>query len=300
MPVKYDVDTKIIYNIGDPMAHSCATFMHNAVYQLANLNAVNLTAIIPKGGLKKFIEAAHTLGAAGFDLTTPHKSDIVRYLDECEPAAAAFQCVNCVKIEKGRLIGIGVDGIGLNLAMQAQFGPVKDKRILILGAGAVAGLAANEFALAGAKEITIANRTVEKAQHIAETIERLHDYTCLCCSIEERFLRRQRNKWILWYSVRPLGVWEKNHYPGLCIVDALPNHCAVVDVLYPDTQLLAACRRRGLRTMNGQHMMVYQQIAKMKFRFGIDFPEKLLPEVAEAVAIGVTMVQFRNQSLNVK
>ena len=46
--------------------------------------------------------------------------------------------------------------------------------------------------------------------------------------------------------------------------------------------------------MNGQRMMVYQQIPKMKFRFGIDFPAELLPEVEEAVAVGVTMVQFRN------
>lgn len=299
MPVKYDVDTKIIYNIGDPMGHSCATFMHNAVYQLANLNAVNLTVIVPKGGLEKFIEAAYTLGAAGFDLTTPHKSDIVRYLDECEPAAAAFQCVNCVKIENSRLIGIGVDGIGLSLATQAQFGPVKGKRILILGAGAVAGLAANEFALADAKEITIANRTLEKAEHIAETIEKLHGYTCCrCCPIEADFLRDVAGQVDLVVQCTSIGRLTEAPHPGLCIVDALPSHCAVVDVLYPDTQLLAACRCRGLRTMNGQRMMVYQQIAKMKFRFGIDFPESLLPEVEEAVAVGVTMVQFRNQHLN--
>lgn len=298
MPVKFDVDTQIIYNIGDPMAHSCATFMHNAVYNLANINAVNLTAVIPKGGLEKFIEAARTLGVAGFDLTTPHKSDIVPFLDECEPAAAAFRCVNCVKFEAGRMIGMGVDGIGLSLATQAQFGPVKGKRVLILGAGAVAGLAANEFFMAGAKEITIANRTVERAWHIAETIEKLHGYTCTCCPMEERFLREAAEQADLLVQCTSVGRLSEKPYPGLCVVDALPSHCKVVDVLYPDTQLLAACRQRGLETMTGQRMMVYQQIAKMKFRFGIDFPETLLPEVEEAVAVGVTMVQFRNQHLN--
>ena len=112
MAVKFTVDTQVIFNVGNPMDHSCSTYMHNAVYALANVNAVNLTAVIPKGGLSQFIEAAKVLKSTGFDLTTPHKADIVPFLDECEPAAAAFRCVNCVKIKNGRLSGIGVDGVG--------------------------------------------------------------------------------------------------------------------------------------------------------------------------------------------
>lgn len=294
MPLKFNVDTQVIYNIGDPMDHSCATYMHNAVYALANVNAVNLTTIIPKGGLEKFIEAARTLGAAGFDLTTPHKADIVPFLDACEPAAAAFRCVNCVKFEGEKLIGMGVDGIGLSLAVQARFGPVKGKAVLILGAGAVAGLAANELCKSGAARIFIANRTEEKARFIAQTLQQMHGFTCVCGPMEESFLREAAAAADLVIQCTSTGRPGEERYPALDVVQYLRPSCKVVDVLYPDTQLLEACRERGLETMNGQRMMVYQQIPKMKFRFGIDFPEELLPEVEEAVAVGVTMVQFRN------
>ena len=295
MSVKFNVDTQVIYNIGDPMDHSCATYMHNAVYKLMNVNAVNLTTIIPKGGLSQFIEAAKTLGSAGFDLTTPHKADIVPFLDECEPAAAAFRCVNCVKIENGKLSGIGVDGIGLALAVKSRFGSLEGKKVLVLGAGSVAGLAVNELCKAGVSKITIANRTVEKAAFIAETIHNLHGFTCDCGPMEREFLLEAAKDATLVVQCTSTGRPEHAEYPGLCVTEVLPQDCKVVDVLYPDTQLLSAARARGLETMNGQRMMVFQQIPKMKFRFGIDFPEKLLPEVDEAVAVGVTMVKFRNE-----
>ncbi|MDE7244148.1 MAG: hypothetical protein K2O18_09255, partial [Oscillospiraceae bacterium] len=220
MPVKFNVDTRVIYNIGDPMAHSCATYMHNAVYALANVNAVNLTAVIPKGGLPEFIQAAKVLGAAGFDLTTPHKADIVPFLDECEPAAELFRCVNCVKIEDGKLIGMGVDGVGLRMAVERRFGSAAGKRVLILGGGAVAGLAAAEFCKAGAAGLTIANRTVEKAEQIAKKIQSLYGFSCACGPLEKAFLQKAAGEADLVVQCTSTGRLGEAEYPALCAVDA--------------------------------------------------------------------------------
>ena len=71
MRLKYDVDTKILFQIGDPLDQCCATYLHNALYEFANINAVNLSVPVPKGGLGDFVKAAKTIHAAGFDLTMP-------------------------------------------------------------------------------------------------------------------------------------------------------------------------------------------------------------------------------------
>ena len=51
MRLKYDVDTKILFQIGDPLDQCCATYLHNALYEFANINAVNLSVPVPKEAL---------------------------------------------------------------------------------------------------------------------------------------------------------------------------------------------------------------------------------------------------------
>ena len=46
MRVKYDTDTQLLFQIGDPLDHACACYIHNRMYELANLNAVNLNVVV--------------------------------------------------------------------------------------------------------------------------------------------------------------------------------------------------------------------------------------------------------------
>ena len=115
MRVKYNVDTHLIFQIGDPVDHATAPFLHNAMYDLANVNAICTPVFVPRGHLPEFIQAVKTIGASGFDITMPHKSDIIPLLDECDEASRVFNCVNHVKLVDGKLIGIGLDGVGMGL-----------------------------------------------------------------------------------------------------------------------------------------------------------------------------------------
>jgi shikimate dehydrogenase len=293
MNVKYNVDTKVIYNIGDPLDHSIAPFLFSKVYQYMNLNAVNLAAVIPRGKLAGFIQAARTLGCPGADLTSPHKRDIIPFLDECEPAAKAFGCVNTVKIKGDKLIGIGLDGSGLSLAVQNRLGPVGDRRALVLGAGPVAGLAAHELCLSGVSHISIANRTVEKARDIAETIESMHGVPCAYGPLEDAFLSETAKKAGIALQCTSLGRKGEAGLASYGFVSGLPADCFAVDVLYPETQFLAACARHNLKSLNGLCMMLYQQIPKIKFHFGVDVPQTAIPAFEEAAEVAVTLIRFR-------
>ena len=58
MHVKYDDETKLMFQIGDPIDHACAAALHNTMYEIANLNAVCTLVRVKKGDLPRFIEAA--------------------------------------------------------------------------------------------------------------------------------------------------------------------------------------------------------------------------------------------------
>ncbi|MDR3077836.1 MAG: hypothetical protein LBV15_03625, partial [Planctomycetota bacterium] len=62
MRLKYNADTQIVFQIGDPIEFSCAAFLHNAIYEYANLNAVSLPLRVEKGRLPEFVNAVRFMG----------------------------------------------------------------------------------------------------------------------------------------------------------------------------------------------------------------------------------------------
>ena len=137
MRVKYNLNTKITFQVTGPFDRGAAAMLHNAMYEYAHINAVDLHVSAEKGGLKPIVDAVRGLGAIGFYLGEPHKSDIIEFLDEVDPISEAFHCVNTVIHRDGKLYGIGMDGIGMAMAIEQAFGPVQGKRVLVIGAGAV-------------------------------------------------------------------------------------------------------------------------------------------------------------------
>ena len=297
MNVKYNVDTKVIYNIGDPLDHSIAPYLINEVYSYMNLNAVSIPAVIPKGKLSEFVEAAKLLGCWGIDLTSPHKEDIIPFLDACDSAARAFGCVNTVKIQDGRLTGIGLDGSGLAYAVEDRLGSIKGRRALILGGGSVAGLVAHEMCVHDVSSITIANRTTEKAKKIAGIIKDMHGVSCEHGPLEDSFLNEAAKNANIVIQCTSLGRIGEQGYDSYAFINNFPEDCFAIDVLYPETQFLNPCIARGIKTLNGQWMMLYQQIHKMKFHFGVEVPKSAIPAFEEAADVAVTLIRARRKRL---
>ena len=290
MRVKYNIDTTLVCQIGDPLDHSCAAFVHNAMYEIANLNAVCLTVKVKKGELPKFIEAARTLNMNGFDITMPHKGDVIQYLDVCDESSRAFKCVNHVKFVDGKLHGVGLDGVGMGLAIQHDGVKIKDSVVLILGAGAVAGPIAAALCERGAKRVIVANRTVDKAKYIADTLKQLYKIETECGPLTEDYLGKVARDTNIVVQCTSLGMaGHDTQYETLEFIKALPKDATVADVLYPTTKVLETARSLGLKTVNGMGMMLHQQFAMMEFRFGIKMPDYALDVAHEALELAIVM-----------
>jgi len=290
------VDTQIVFQIGDPIEFSCAAYLHNAMYEYANINAVSLPLKVEKGKLHEFIQAARLMNINGFDLTTPHKSDIIEYLDECDEISRIFQCVNHVKLVDGKLIGCGLDGVGMGLSIESEFGPVKGLDVIIIGAGAVAGAIAADLCTRGVKSVTVVNRTVGKAEYIANALQSKYSIPASFGPLTDEHLSALAPDAGLIVQCTTLGpMLHDADFASLEFVEKLPQHCVVADVLYPTTTILQKAAQRGLQIIDGTGMMYYQQLAAVEFRFGVKLPPDAVKEAEEALSIAITMREIKNK-----
>lgn len=301
MRVKYDTDTQLLFQIGDPLDHACACYVHNRMYELANLNAVNLNVVVKKGELPAFIQSCKQLGVKGFDITMPHKSDIIPLCDEVDPLSREFRCVNHVRIREGKLFGVGLDGLGMCMAIEAAGIPLQGARVLMLGAGAVSGPIAAELCKKGAASVVVLNRTVEKAEKEIHSLKKhFPQLTVGAAELCPEQMCRYAPDTDLVVQCTSLGMsGHSGDYEDLSFVGLLPDTASVADVIFnPErTALLKAAETRGLRVLNGMGMLVNQEKAMMKFHFDIDMDEKFASEGEEALLIALAMRQLRTRRL---
>ncbi len=115
------------------------------------------------GAVRRFMAE----GGRGINVTVPFKVEAEALADESHEAAAICGAANCLKFEDGQIIAENFDGVGLVRDIEANLGiRLAGKSVLFAGAGGATRGAIMPFLEAGVAEITIANRTLSKAQDI--------------------------------------------------------------------------------------------------------------------------------------
>jgi len=135
------------------VGHSRSPGMQNAAFEYCGLGRPYGKAAVAPAELPEFVRQARNC-LAGFNATVPHKEALLQLIDEVSPDARLAGSVNTVKVVNGRLCGCSTDGIGLQRALEYNFGEkgrVKDSSFLFIGAGGAARASAFHLAAAGAK-----------------------------------------------------------------------------------------------------------------------------------------------------
>ena len=163
--------TKILCVFGHPIGHSMSPIMHNAAIKDLYLDFAYIAFDVDPNSLEKAIEGIRALGILGSNVTIPHKIKIMPFLDEIDPLAERIGAINTIKNEKGILKGKNTDAVAAKMALIEAGCDLKEKKIIILGAGGAARAIA--FSLADLVEkIVLLNRTEEKAKKSVNTIRR--------------------------------------------------------------------------------------------------------------------------------
>lgn len=161
-------ETDIYGLIGDPVDKSPSNITHNRVFGFYNLNAVYIKLNIESNELEAFFKEIESLNFRGLSVTMPLKESVMPHLDEIDSKAHAISAVNTIVFKDNKLIGYNTDCTGALLAIEEKTF-VKNKNILIIGAGGSAKAIAFEAILRGAN-VTILNRNIEKALRVASIL----------------------------------------------------------------------------------------------------------------------------------
>ena len=264
-----DAKTKVIGLIGHPVEHSFSPIMHNAAFKDKGLNYVYVAFDVLPENLKYVIDGAKALGIVGFNVTIPHKIEIMKYLEEIDRDAQLIGAVNTIKIENGRAIGYNTDGIGARKALEEEIGKVKDKNIIIYGAGGAARAVA--FELAKNNNIIIANRTIEKAEKLAKEIAE---------KLGKEFGREVKFDSLdadlegvdIVINATPIGMYPNVNVEPIVKADKLREDMVVMDLIYNplETVLLKEAKKVGAKAINGLGMLIYQGAIAFKIWTGVD------------------------------
>ena len=156
--------------LGYPIGHSMSPVFQQAALDDCGVDAqVSWPTRWPRTTLGEFVNGLRQPGIMGINVTVPHKLAVMPFLDEIDDWATEAGAVNTIVNRQGLLTGHNTDGYGFLRALRegADFEP-RGRRTLILGAGGAARGVVLALAREGVGELTIANRTPERAEGLAQ------------------------------------------------------------------------------------------------------------------------------------
>ncbi|WP_298437736.1 shikimate dehydrogenase [Geobacter sp.] len=252
--------TKVLAIIGWPVDHSLSPLMQNAVLEEMGLDYTYVPFAVREEGLGDAIRGMRALGVVGFNVTIPHKSAVIPYLDRLSPDAALIGAVNTVKREGDDLVGYNTDGVGFLKSLREDLGvDPSGANILLLGAGGAARSALVVLCRAGAARIVIANRSVERGEALAEEFRRYFAGTQIAViGLGAPSVADEIQKIDLLVNTTSVGM-KGTSFETLDL-SLLSPQSALYDMVYVpwETPLLRDALHRGLRCANGIGMLVAQ------------------------------------------
>lgn len=279
--------------VGDPVRHSLSPRLHNAAYLALGLDWAYGAFPVAPWQVEGAIAGAASLGFVGLSVTMPHKEAAARLADEVSPVVERLGSANTLSFERGRVRADSTDGEGLlaDLA-SAGFDPA-GADVVVLGAGGAARAAILALAEAGARTVTVVNRTEERARAAAElagpagrlgTVDALSGAALIvkatpagmpleaaagpadARSRGEAEGRSGRGS--------PAGVPAGAGLDGAALGSRCGPGQLAVDLVYhpPVTPFLAAAKAAGATVRNGLGMLVHQAAAQVALWAGEPAP----------------------------
>lgn len=267
-----DGHTRLVGLIGWPTRHSLSPLMHNAAFQSLMLNWSYVPLPVQLGRVENAISGLAALGFRGANVTIPYKEAIIPLLHSLYPEAKEIGAVNTIVVETdGTLVGHNTDSLGFIAALQHSGFDPKGRSAVICGAGGAARAAVHGLLDAGARGITLLNRTLARAERLISAFvdERLHAETM---SLET--LVKAAEDGDLLVNATPVGMWP--HVDGSIWPSDLPvsPHLTVFDLVYNpvETQLLQQAQESGARVISGLEMLLQQGAAAFELWTGKKAP----------------------------
>jgi shikimate dehydrogenase len=242
-----DVDRYAV--VGNPIAHSKSPLIHEAFAKQTGQNMSYERVLAPLDGISSTVKDMIARGFKGVNVTVPFKFEAYKICDSLSARAksSGSGAVNTLINVNGKIHGDNTDGTGLRRDIEQNLGvAIVNKNILILGAGGAAHGVLNS--LMGAKSITIANRSLDKALELVMSISD--------CEASASSFESLDQPYDLIINATSAGLTNSE----LPIPDVIfGKNCLAYDMMYGrETPFMAQARRNGARVADGLGMLVEQ------------------------------------------
>jgi shikimate dehydrogenase len=251
--------TRIFGVIADPISHVRAPMVFNPLFNEKGIDAVLIPLHIPEAKLEETIHALAMMpNMGGVCVTIPHKIALADLCDELGMAARITGAVNAVRFDEGRLIGDNFDGSGFVAGCRGEGIDITGKKILMLGAGGAARAIAAALAGENIAELTIANRSVEKAEALVRLLREHFD------TLSTDFMKLDVDGpdisgMDMVINTTSLGLHSDDALPCSLISAGPQTVIADIIMIPPQTRWMDMAHKQGLKTHAGRHMLDYQR-----------------------------------------
>ena len=262
--------TNIVGLIGHPVEHSFSPPMHNAAFESLKMDYAYVAFDVEPQNVGEAIKGAQALGIKGFNVTIPHKIEVMKYLDELDEVASLIGAVNTIDFKD--LKGYNTDGIGAVRAIE-EVSSIKNRDVVVAGAGGASRAISFYLAKFGASSITILNRNVDKAQSLAGDVlssDLISDVKSDSISEINRYLPDAD----ILVDTTPLGMDPHIDDEPIATSENMHEDLVVFDAVYNpnETVLIKEAIKAGAKPVYGIKMLLYQGAESFRIWTGRDAP----------------------------
>lgn len=246
--------TNVVGLIGHPVEHSFSPPMHNAAFEALNMDYVYTAFDVDPADLRQAISGAGALNIRGFNVTIPHKIEVMKYLNEIDEIASLIGAVNTIDFKD--LKGYNTDGIGAVKAI-GEVTKIKNRNVVIAGAGGASRAISFYIAKYGADSLTILNRNVEKAKRLAGDVSS----SGLIDDVKSDSIgNMDLNDADILINTTPVGMHPNVDDTPVALAGDMHENLVVFDAVYNpnETGLLKQAINAGAKPVYGIKMLLYQ------------------------------------------
>jgi len=272
--------TKILCIIGNPIEHSMSVIMHNAAIQKIGIDYRYVAFNVFPKDLSNAINGLKSLNIKGANVTIPHKISVMKYLDKIEPIAKMIGAINTIKNEDGILIGRNTDGEGFLKSIKESGYNLKNKKIVLFGAGG-AGRACAFYLAKEVGGITIINRTDDRLNDLISNLKLNYEIPIKGINLSKsEEIRKVIEDSDMLVNTTPVGMYPNINESPIKQSWLHPN-LFVIDIIYSpiQTKLLQEASSFGCKVLSGVDMLVNQGIIAFKWWTGFSPDKKLMKQV---------------------
>jgi len=258
--------------IGDPVAHSLSPVMHARFFDYYHIDASYRSIHLKTSELKIFLENIRNSDYLGINVTIPHKENVIPHLDALSNEAKKFGAVNTIHNKNGFLVGYNTDISGFKSSLPIS---IVGENVILLGAGGSARSIMAACISAGCRQISIFNRTLEKATKLCESFSRSNPYVIFkAFSLSDPELKHELSNARLLVNATSIGMKSNSDINLPVCRDDFHKGLFIYDIIYNplETELIKIAHNEGIPCLNGLDMLIYQGLESLRIWLNRELP----------------------------